>query len=129
MNARFRVSITPSPIDGMGVFADEPIKRGTKISYYTGVEMSYAEVKRRYADDWRFVYRTRPWMDQIVSKDCKNLINYVNDGVHGQAVPKSNCILKSRWLIAKGDIEPGEELTLDYGKQYWRRLEKVFNKN
>jgi SET domain-containing protein len=129
MNARFRVSIKQSPIDGLGVFADERIPRGAKISYYTGVEMSYSEVKRRYGDDWRFIYRTIPWLDQVVSKDCKNLIDYVNDGVHGQTVPSSNCYLKSRWLIASRDIEPGEELLLNYGALYWKRLEKVLQKN
>jgi hypothetical protein len=86
--------------------------------------MSYKDVQEKYGDDWRFVYRTMPWLPQIVSKDCKNLINYVNDGVYHQAVPSSNCILKSRWVIAKREIAAGEELTLDYGFQYWNPLNR-----
>lgn len=111
--------IRPSPIEGVGVFAKRLIKANEKIVYYTGIEMSYQEFKERYGNDWRFTYRRMPWQNQLVSKDAKNLINYVNDGVHGQAEPHSNVFLKARWLIAREDIPEGTELTLDYGKKYW----------
>jgi hypothetical protein len=76
--------IRPSPIEGVGVFTTRLIKAKEKIVYYTGIEMSYQEFKERYGNDWRFTYRRMPWQNQLVSKDAKNLVNYVNDGMHGQ---------------------------------------------
>lgn len=111
--------ILPSPIEGVGVFAKELIPAGTRIIKYTGVEMSYKEFKERYGTDWRFTYRRMPWLTQIVSKENKNLINYINDGVWGQAKGVQNVFLKEGWLWAACDINAGEELLLAYGKKYW----------
>ena len=114
------VEIRKSPIHGLSVFARVPIPAETKIAYYTGVAIMWSEIKARYGDDYRFIYRTMPWLPQIVSKECKNIINYINDGAYGQKRSKVNCFLKSRWLIANRDIKKGEELLLEYPKNYFR---------
>jgi len=119
--------IRSSPIEGMGVFATKPIRKGQKISYYTGVEIPYNEFKERYGNDWRFTYRRMPWQKQLVSKDAKNLINYLNDGVHGQKVPVCNCFIRRRWLTANCDIAVGEELLLNYGYRYWLYHDRNFS--
>jgi hypothetical protein len=111
--------IRPSPIEGVGVFAKELIPAGTRIIQYTGVEMSYKEFKERYGTDWRFTYRRMPWLPQIVSKENKNIINYINDGIYGQEKKVCNVFLKEGWLFSNCDINAGEELLLDYGKKYW----------
>lgn len=113
------LEIRHSPIHGLGVFAQEPIPAGARIIQYTGVEMSYKEFKERYGNDWRFTYRRMPWLPQIVSKENKNLINYINDGVWGQKKGVFNVYLKGGWLFSNCDINAGEELLLDYGKRYW----------
>lgn len=118
--AKVPVCIKKSEVDGLGLFAVEPIVKGTKIAYFTGVEMTYKEIKERYGNDWRCIYKRMPWQTQIVSKDCKNLINFVNDGVHNQKIPKFNCILKRRWLVAIEDIPAGQELLLKYPESYWK---------
>lgn len=113
------LEIRPSPIEGVGVFAQERIPAKARIVKYTGVEMSYKEFKERYGNDWRFTYRRMPWQTQIVSKENKNIINYINDGIHNQKTPVCNVFLKGGWLYSHYEIKPGEELLLDYGKKYW----------
>ena len=114
------LEIKDSPIHGKGVFATKDIKANTKLVEFTGKEMTYQEIKERYGNDWRFIYRRMPWQTQIVAKDDKNLICFVNDGIHLQKFPKKNCILKNRFLISIENINAGDELLLDYGKKYWK---------
>lgn len=111
--------IRPSPIHGVGVFAKTLIPANTAIIQYTGTEMSYQEFKQRYGNDWRYTYRRMPWLPVIVSKDNRNLINYINDGIWGQAKGVCNVYLKKGWLYSYENIEAGQELLLDYGKRYW----------
>lgn len=113
------LEMLPSPIEGTGVFAKERIPAKARIVKYTGTEMSYKEFKERYGNDWRFTYRRMPWQTQIVSKENKNIINYINDGIHNQTNPICNVFLKSGWLFSSCEINAGEELLLDYGKKYW----------
>lgn len=120
--AEHLVKIAPSPIQGNGLFAVVDIPKGTKISYFTGVEMSYRDFKAKYGNDWRFVYQRPPWLAQIVAKDCRNLVTYVNDGYFGSGPGLHNCHLKSRWLITDRLIRAGEELLLKYPNNYWSKL-------
>lgn len=113
------LEIRPSPIHGVGVFAQERIPAGARIVQYTGVEMTYQEFKQKYGDDWRFTYRRLPWQMQIVSKENKNVINYINDGIWNQKNPKCNVYLKGGWLFSNSEINANDELLLDYGKKYW----------
>ncbi len=114
------VEVRQSNIEGLGLFARTEIPAGTKIGYFTGVEMSYRDFKSKYGNDWRFVYQQRPyWLPQIVAKDKRNLVTYVNDGHHGDMAPGyHNCILSKRWLVTFEDIEQDEELLLQYPKNY-----------
>jgi hypothetical protein len=126
--ARFPLEAAHSPIHGWGIFALDHIPRGAKIAEWAdGVEMTYKDVKRLFTlpdgtIDWRYIYQRRPWQLQIVNKALKhrNISNYTNDGVHGQARPWSNVQHKQRWLVATEDIAPGEELLLNYGDKYWK---------
>lgn len=121
------VQILASPIQGQGLFAKQFIPARSKISYFDGVDMSYQDFKARYGNDphpWEFVYKRMPWQPVTVAKDCRNLITYVNDGVHGQLHPRVNCILKGGWLISNRTISPGEELLLAYHRSYWTGLRR-----
>lgn len=117
------LEVRPSPIHGVGVFAVDCIPANSKIAYYTGVEMTWAEIKERYGNNYTCIYRRMPWQTQIVSKEAKNVINFVNDGVHDNPTPFKNCILKNRWLISLFDIQKGEELLLEYPRNYWKHLD------
>jgi len=106
-----------STISGKGMFATKDIKKGTFITEYIGNECTYKEMIALKGKDPRGIYRTMPWLNQIIgSKD--NPVNFVNHKV------PCNSILKSRFLKAIDDINKDDEITLDYGKRYWDWISK-----
>jgi SET domain-containing protein len=116
------VTIKKSKIEGLGVFALIDIPSGTKIADYYGKEMKWRTFKKRYGDyktNSLHTYPMRRIWKILVAKEqpykSKNLTNYINE------IPgKSNCELKLRALYAKKDITKGDELLLDYPKDYNR---------
>jgi SET domain-containing protein len=116
------VIIKKSKIEGLGVFAKRDILKGTKITDYYGKEMKWKTFKHKYGDyktNSLYTYPMRRIWKILVAKEepykSKNLSNYINE-VKG----KSNCELRLRALYAKRDIKKGEELLLDYPKDYNR---------
>lgn len=116
------VTIKKSDIEGLGVFATQDIKKGTKISDYYGKEMKWKTFKKRYGEYKTNSLHTYPmrriWKILVAKEEpykSKNLTNYINE-IKG----KSNCELKLRALYAKKDIKKGQELLLDYPKDYNR---------
>jgi SET domain-containing protein len=116
------VTIKKSQIEGLGVFAKEDIPKGTKIADYYGKEMKWKTFKKKYGEyksNSLHTYPMRRIHRIIVAKiepyKSKNITNYINE-VRG----KSNCELKLRALYAKKDIKKGQELLLDYPKDYNR---------
>ena len=116
------VSIKKSDIDGLGVFANEDIEKGTKISDYYGKEMEWKTFKNKYGEyklNSLNTYPMRRIWKIIVAKEepykSKNLTNYINE-IRG----KANCELKLRALYAKKDIKKGTELLLEYPEDYTR---------
>jgi SET domain-containing protein len=116
------VIIKKSKVEGLGVFAKKDILKGTKISDYYGKEMKWKTFKNRYGDyksNSIYTYPMRRVWKILVAKEepykSKNLTNYINE-VKG----KSNCELRLRALYSKKDIKKGEELFLDYPKDYNR---------
>jgi SET domain-containing protein len=116
------VAIKKSKIEGLGVFALVDIPADTKISDYYGKEMKWKTFKKRYGDYKTNSLHTYPmrriWKILVAKEEpyqSKNLTNYINE------IPgKSNCELKMRALYAKKDIKKGNELLLDYPKDYNR---------
>ena len=116
------VYIKKSDIDGLGVFANEDIEKGTKISDYYGKEMEWKTFKNKYGEyklNSLNTYPMRRIWKIIVAKEepykSKNLTNYINE-IRG----KANCELKLRALYAKKDIKKGTELLLEYPEDYNR---------
>lgn len=116
------VIIKKSKIEGLGVFAAQDIPCGTKISDYYGKEMKWKTFKNHYGEYKSNSLHTYPmrriWKILVAKEEpyrSKNLTNYINE------IPgKSNCELKLRALYAKKDIKNGDELLLDYPKDYNR---------
>ena len=126
------VVIKKSKIEGLGVFASVNIRKGTKIADYYGKTMKWKTFKNRYGDyklNSLHTYPMRRIWKIIVAKDepykSKNLTNYINE------IPgKANCELKLKALYAKKDIKKGDELLLDYPKDYnrfWLNKTKIKN--
>jgi len=102
--------VRPSPIHSVGVYANQPIKKGTRVVEYTGPRISPEEADRRYKDESRtYLYGLEDGKTVI---DGEGLAAYVNHSCN------PNCEvdeIKGRvWLFAIRDIQPGEELVWDY---------------
>jgi SET domain-containing protein len=110
------IEVKPSRIDGKGCFAAVAFKRRRKIAEYVGEKISRHEVARRVKN------KRRLYISGIDSY-------WAIDGIHGgngtQFINHScepNCYSKvihgHILFFALRDIEPGEEILLDYGDSY-----------
>lgn len=98
-NSRTRVQT--SPIHGLGLFARDPISRDEYIGTYLG---------RPTADDdmhvlWIWNEDTEEWE----GIEGENELRFINHS------PDPNADWDGTDLYALRDIEPGEEITFDYG--------------
>ena len=116
------VTIKKSKIEGLGVFAKKDIIKGSKIADYYGKEIKWKTFTKKYGkykNNSLHTYPMRRIWKILVAKEepykSENITNYINE------IPgKSNCELKMRALYAKKNIKKGEELLLDYPKDYNR---------
>ncbi len=109
--------ITPDRIrvkrsfSGLGIFAHDTIRRGEYLEY-TGELISHEEADRR-GGKYLFEINSKVTVD---GKGRDNLARYVNHSC------KPNCESDTRgthiYIVALRTIQPGEELTYDYGKEY-----------
>lgn len=109
---RFRLRLSHSPIHRWGVYAEEFIPKGRKIIEYTGERISRRETKRRFTEreeNYLFTLNSYWTIDGAIGGSGAQYINHSCD---------PNCysqILKEHILYrAKRDIQPGDELTIDY---------------
>jgi uncharacterized protein len=105
------ISIAPSEIEGKGCFATQSFVRRHKIAEYSGERISNAEANRR-AKRRRLricAINTRWSLD---GSRGGNGTHYINHSCEPNAFMK---ILYNHILfIALRDIQPGEEITIDY---------------
>ena len=109
--------IKESPVHGLGVFAKQTIPKGTKLGTYTGDKYSLKEFKEKYGKDISYCYVARRANYILCAKEKRNIMTYINERLH------PNVILKRFILIADKDIQQGEELFLNYAKDYPRNYE------
>jgi SET domain-containing protein len=98
---------------GLGLFAEEDIPKGKFIIEYFGREISQEEQctsKSKYL----FEINSKKTIDGTIRE---NTARYINHSC------RPNCeveIKKGRVLVfSKRNIEAGEELSYDYGKEFW----------
>lgn len=103
---------------GLGLFAEESIPEGSFIIEYVG------DVITRKEADWRggkYLFETSA-NRYIDGKARSNKARYINHSC------KPNCeieILRGRVLVfAARDIDDGEELSYDYGEEYFDEIIK-----
>jgi SET domain-containing protein len=107
---------------GLGLFATRAFRKGQTVVEYSGRRITTKE-SNRLEDEGRNSYLfeiNRQWT--IDGSTRKNLARYVNHSCK----PNADAIMRrgtrrleyaaSRW------IEPGEEVTVDYGKDYYNIL-------
>ena len=113
---KFAVDVRPSPIDGHGVFAAEPIPKRLKIGEIRGESISVQEARIR---------ATRTERIMIVELSARRAIDFSRSS-DPMRFTNHSCKANARLCIRQGrvefyavrDIAPGEELTVDYGESH-----------
>jgi uncharacterized protein len=121
--ANYRLVVRPSPIHGDGVFAGEEIPWGRKILEYRGAIIDDKEAARRIADGANAI------MDLDGGQNIDGFDNGNGAALINHSRIKANCFLLREkgkvWLVAGVEgIKAGEELTYDYGADYYPRKGK-----
>jgi SET domain-containing protein len=102
---------------GLGLFATKPIKRAIHIAAYRGRRLSYEEAERLDARGAKFLFEVNGRCT-IDGSPRWNLGRYLNHSCqpNAKAVGRKGGIV----FVASRRIEPGEEITIDYGQEYYR---------
>jgi uncharacterized protein len=113
---RFALRVGPSVIDGQGVFADEPIPARRKIGEMRGEVVSVREARRRIEGKRRIHVVEVSDRTAIDATHHKGVMRHIN---HSCA---PNAVLRIRQgraeFYAIRDIDPGEEISCDYGESH-----------
>ena len=113
---KFGVTVQDSPIDGQGVFADEPVPQRRKIGEIRGESISVDEARIR---------ATRSERIMIVELSARRAIDF-SRSTDPMRYTNHSCAPNARLSIINGrvefyalrDIARGEELTVNYGETH-----------
>lgn len=98
---------------GLGLFASRAIAKGRRIIQYVGPVLTSEEVERRRG---RYFFS----LDDEYAIDGSarsNTARYINHSCR----PNAEAWVEGKriWIWSKRAIEPGEQITINYGKQYF----------
>jgi hypothetical protein len=111
-NSPFSLSVKRSSA-GLGVFTNENIKKKSFVIEYSGELISEEEANRR-GGRYLFNINSRWTVD---GRKHKNLSRYINHSCRPNCAPE---VKRKKILIyAEKNIKTGEELTYNYGKEYF----------
>jgi SET domain-containing protein len=100
---------------GLGLFAEEPIKRGVRIVEYTGRPLEPGE---EYTSRSKFLFKIsrKKTIDGTVRSNAAKYINH-------SCAPNCRAENTGRriYIVSRRRIERGEELTYNYGKEYFNQ--------
>ena len=101
---------------GLGLFATKPIKRAGYIATYRGRRISTEEAYRRERRGAKYMFELdHRWV--IDGSPRWNVARYINHSCRPNAKP---VVRKGRIVfVALRSIAPGEEITYDYGREYF----------
>jgi uncharacterized protein len=114
------------PKAGKGLYTTKPIKKNAKIVEYKGEIIDWKEYEKRVAEDkdgYLFYINKNRCIDAYDTPQHK--ARYANDAAGIRRVPglKNNSsyqIFEDKcFIVAERDIEAGEEIFVDYTKDYW----------
>lgn len=107
---------------GLGLFAAREIKKGEFIVQYRGEKLRNEEADRRADRGNKYLYEINSrWT--IDGKSRKNVARYANHSCRPNA---ESDVLRGHKIIIRAikKILPGEEITYDYGKDYFNLILK-----
>jgi SET domain-containing protein len=103
---------------GLGLFATVEIPKGTRIVQYTGTRILKGDTARHKG---RYLFTlNNKWT--IDGKSRANVARYANHSCRPNA--KSITTTSKIWIVAKRKIKAGEEITYNYGKNYFNQFIK-----
>lgn len=99
---------------GLGLFTLKPISAGKRLIEYTGPRISNEEVDKKPNGKYYFGVNSK-W--SIDGTPRSNLARYINHSCR----PNAEAIVSGSrvWIWSKRAIEAGEELSYNYGKEYF----------
>ncbi|KAB2876403.1 MAG: SET domain-containing protein [Pseudorhodoplanes sp.] len=104
---------------GLGLFATEPIKKGKFIVEYRGRKLTNAEAERREAKGARYMYELNSrWT--LDGSSRRNVARYANHSCRPNA--ESDVVRGHVIIRAIKNIQPDDEITYDYGRDYFRNV-------
>lgn len=117
------------PKAGKGLFTTKPIKKDSKIIEYKGEIIQWKEYQERVdkcQDGYLFFVSRKKCIDAFPTKQYK--ARYANDaeGLSRVKGLRNNSVYEvfgeKCYIVATRDIKPGEEIFVDYSKEYWDAL-------
>ncbi len=105
---------------GLGLFAEKPYVKGDLIIEYTGETITENEANERGG---KYLFQLNKNF-VIDGKARVNLARYINHSCHPTAYPELNENESQVHIYAKKKIAIGDEITYNYGKDYFERLIK-----
>ncbi len=106
------LTFRPSPIHGLGGFANRRFARGTRVVEYLGRKITKAESLRRCAAGNCFIFA----LDDEFDLDGNLEVNPARRLNHSCAPNcEAECSGGRIWITARRDIAAGEEITFNYG--------------
>lgn len=102
---------------GLGLFATELIPKGKRIVEYFGPLVPNEEVER--SSKKYFFGVNKKW--SIDGSPRENIARYINHSCR----PNAEAFVSDRrrvWIWSMKKIKPGEEITYDYGKEYFEGI-------
>lgn len=109
--SRFRVGRTRT---GLGLFAVAGFAAGARVIEYTGERISIEEADRRGG---RYLFHVDD-RHAIDASGRENLARYINHACRPNC--EARTVGRRIYIFARRDIRPGEELTYNYGRVYFR---------
>jgi hypothetical protein len=103
---------------GLGLFATEKIKKGTKIIRYMGPLLDSKNKKHDGIDNKYLFEINNRWT--IDGSTRKNVARYINHACKPNAESDVNSRKRKVIIRAIKTIEPGEEINYDYGTDYFK---------
>jgi SET domain-containing protein len=125
-NMALKVKTSQLPGAGKGLFTDKAIKKDTRIIEYRGEIINWKEYEKRVAEDkdgYLFFINKNLCIDAFATPQYK--ARYANDAAGLKKVKglKNNATYQvfdnKCFIVAERDIEAGEEIFVDYTKEYW----------
>lgn len=114
------IEVRGSGIQGIGVYAVKPIKKDERIIEYVGERIHPDEADERYDDD--AMDRHHTFLFEVDETACIDACRVGNDArfINHSCMPNCEAVNEEGRIFVEAirDIEPGEELTYDYGYEH-----------